>query len=58
MTELLKIAIVSMCINSNTTIQKHECVSVMGNCVANYNNEKEAFEKCKTKWTKVKDEIK
>lgn len=59
MVELLKIAIVSMCINTSTTqIQKIECVSVAGNCITNYSNEKDAFEKCKAKWMKIKEEIK
>lgn len=55
---LLKIAIVSLCINSTSTkVQMHECAAVMGSCIVNYNTEQVAFDKCKEKWTKVKDEI-
>jgi len=56
---LFAVLLASYCINTTTTqVQKHECAAHFANCVANYNTEKEAFETCKKKWTKVKDEIK
>lgn len=58
-TGMFAVLLASFCINtSKTQVQKHECAAYFGNCIANYNTEKEAFEKCKDKWEKVKNEIK
>lgn len=59
MSELLIAAILYTCINtSDTKIQKEECISHFGNCVADYKKDDEAFNLCSKKWNKVKDEIK
>ena len=59
MSKLLIIAIVNVCSNSDyTPIQKTECVSVFGNCVAQYKREDHAIKMCKIKWKSVEQDIK
>jgi hypothetical protein len=58
MSKILIAKIVMLCSNSTyTSLQKMECASFMGNCVADY-EEKTAFKECNVKWKKVESEIK
>lgn len=58
-TGMFAVLLASFCINtSKTKVQTHECAAVIGNCIADYNTEKEAYEKCTQKWKKVKEDIK
>lgn len=58
MNKLLIKTIIAFCTHSGyTNVQKQECVITFGSCVADY-KENEAFEKCKVKWEKIKDDVK
>lgn len=51
--------IINLCLNSTyTSVQKQECVSVFGSCMANFDNKDSAVKTCEAKWKKVGNEIK
>lgn len=56
--EILAI-IINICLNNGyTDIQKNECITTFGSCMADYNNKKPGIEKCQQKWEKEKGKVK